>query len=339
MNELGNWNRRKVLAGLAVSGLMTTRSLSATRGVMVRGCNLVETAEAPFGSDAAMRSFVRLAETGANSVALIPFLWQSGPHSPNIVLGDALPPSRLARGLEQASAAGLSTIVKPHVWVPEGWAGQIAMTNPAAWTQWFAGYREALLPLARVAAAGGAREFVVGTETRQTVARPEWRDLIDEVRAVFPGRLTFVAHGAEGAERVTFWDRLDAVGVSLYPVLGTDRDKGAWHRAMHRELSRVQAVADRAGLPIWIGEIGIRSATGAAAKPWESAEERDAAPDPELQAHVIGAWLHELEKLDPAAVLVWRWFSDPDAGGRTDTDFTIQSKPAADVLRAAWLRT
>ena len=51
--------------------------------------------------------------------------------------------------LEQAQAAGLLTIVKPHVWVPEGWAGQIAMTNPAAWTQWFAGYRKALLPLAQ----------------------------------------------------------------------------------------------------------------------------------------------------------------------------------------------
>jgi hypothetical protein len=35
-------------------------------------------------------------------------------------------------------------------------------------------------------------------------------------------------------------------------------------------------------------------------------------------------------------VLVWRWFTDPDAGGAADTDFTVQGKPAAAVLRCAW---
>lgn len=303
------------------------------------GFNLVETPGAPFGSDAAARSLHQIASLGANCVALISFLWQPSATSPDIVMGDALPLDRLNAGIAQARAAGLSVIVKPHIWVPHGWAGIVAPRGEANWKRWFAGYRAAILPLAQVAADGDAAAFVVGTEVRGTVARPEWRELIAAIRAAFPRRLTYVAHGADEAEKIAFWRDLDAVGVSLYPALGAPLDKGAWHRAIAAELSRLRAVAARAGKPVWIGEIGLRSAADATRKPWESAEERAAAADPELQAHVIGAWLDELDKFDPEALLIWRWFSDPDAGGRADTDFTVQGKPAADVLRAYWLKS
>jgi hypothetical protein len=36
--------------------------------------------------------------------------------------------------------------------------------------------------------------------------------------------------------------------------------------------------------------------------------------------------------------LIWRWLSDPAAGGMADTDFTVQGKPAEAVLRCAWAR-
>jgi hypothetical protein len=35
-------------------------------------------------------------------------------------------------------------------------------------------------------------------------------------------------------------------------------------------------------------------------------------------------------------VLIWRWLSDPSAGGLADTDFTVQGKPAEGVLLCAW---
>ena len=37
--------------------------------------------------------------------------------------------------------------------------------------------------------------------------------------------------------------------------------------------------------------------------------------------------------------MIWRWFTDPNAGGLTDTDFTVQGKPAEHVLRCAWTQS
>ena len=67
---------------------------------------------------------------------------------------------------------------------------------------------------------------------------PQWNEMIAKTRAVFSGRLLYVAHNAEEAETVPFWDRLDAIGVSLYPPLGDDDDRD-YRRAVMR------AVADR----------------------------------------------------------------------------------------------
>jgi hypothetical protein len=36
-------------------------------------------------------------------------------------------------------------------------------------------------------------------------------------------------------------------------------------------------------------------------------------------------------------VMVWRWFTNPNAGGASDTDFTVQGKLAEGVLLCEWV--
>jgi hypothetical protein len=126
------------------------------------------------------------------------------------------------------------------------------------------------------------------------------------------------------------------VGVSLYPPLGDDADRAGRIATMQASAQRLEAISERSGKPVLVAEIGLRSAIGAAKKPWESAEERAAAADLPLQADVLGDWLEALNRPAIRGVLVWRWFSDPAAGGVADTDFTVQGKPAQAVLRCAW---
>src|SRR6202035_2284537 len=90
---------------------------------------------------------------------------------------------------------------------------------------------------------------------------------------------------------VPFWHLLDAVGVTLYPPLGADGDRPGRRAAMQASAARLAALAADTGKSVIVGEIGLRSARGAAAMPWQSAEERTAPPDPALQADVLGDWL------------------------------------------------
>ena len=244
----------------------------------------------------------------------------------------------LRHAIRDAHSLGLASVVKPHVWVQGSWAGAIALDSEDGWRAWFFRYRAAIEHLALVAAEEKAEIFCVGTELTGTIARPEWRDLIASVRATFPGRLVYFAHNAEEAELTPFWQSLDVVGVTLYPSLGADGERASRLAAMKSEADRLDALAFRTGKPILVGEIGLRSAQGAAAKPWQSAEERPAPADPQLQADVLADWLSVLDRPSIRGVLVWRWFTDPAGGGLNDTDFTVQGKPAEGVLSCAWAR-
>jgi hypothetical protein len=322
--------RRRTALVLPVPVVLAARA-SAQGGGMRRGFNVIQDAAAPFGSPAARESFRRLARTGADAVAIVSFLWQATPDASEVVRGGDMTDAQLAAGIRQARDAGLAPMVKLHVWIPGTWAGEVA---PRDWGAWFAGYRAALRGIARIARAEGAASLCLGTELRRTTQRPEWAGLIATAREAFGGPLLYTAHNADEAERVPFWGALEAIGASLYPALGADDAPQDWRAAMEAQAARLDRLAAQHRKPVWITEIGLRSATGAAAKPWESAEERAATPDDALQARVLDTWLRVLERPSVAGVLVWRWISDPAAGGPRDTDFTVQGKLAEGTLFA-----
>jgi hypothetical protein len=56
----------------------------------------------------------------------------------------------------------------------------------------------------------------------------------------------------------------------------------------------------------------------------------------QLQADVLADWLAVLNRPSIHGVLIWRWFTDPAAGGPNDTDFTVQGKPAEAILSCQW---
>jgi hypothetical protein len=329
---------RPTLARALLAALLLFATAGAGLREDFRGFNIVATPGYPFGGASARRALDGAKRLGATAVAIIPFLWQPSPSSSDIVRGTDLPDEALRTAIRQARAFGLLVIVKPHVWVPESWAGAIAPDSEEGWHAWFAGYRRAIDPIARIAAEENADALAIGTELTKTAGRGEWTDVIARARAVFPGTLLYVAHNADEAEAVSFWNLLDAIGVTLYPPLGAERDRAGRLAAMRAAADRLDAVAARTHKPVVVAEIGLRSAQGATAMPWESAEERDAPADGLLQAEVLADWLTILDRPAVRGVLIWRWFTDPDAGGVADTDFTVQGKPAEAVLRCAWTK-
>jgi Glycoside Hydrolase Family 113 len=300
------------------------------------GFNVIQAPDHPFGSPSAQQSLAAAKRVGANAIAIVPFLWQATAASPEPVRGKDMTDDELRAAIHDAHALGLSVMIKPQVWVPQSWAGAVAMNFEQNWSEWFANYGREVGRLARIAAQEDAEAFAIGTELAETSQRPEWIALIDNVRQLYSGRLLYMAHNVDEAETAPFWDRLDAIGVTLYPPLGADDDRIGRLARMVETAQRLDALAARTGKPIIVGEIGLRSARGAAAKPWESAEERPSAADPDLQAEVLADWLLILDRPSIRGVLIWRWLTDPDGGGLNDTDFTVQGKPAEHILRCTW---
>jgi hypothetical protein len=325
-----------MLRGVLAAVLLLNLAVSALSAGRLDGFNLVEVPDHPFGGASAERSLADVYLIGATAVAIIPFFWQASPSSPDLARGTDMTDAQLRAAIRDAHRLGLTVLVKPHVWVPQSWAGTVAMNSEVTWKAWFANYQRALERIVFIAEEEQAEAVAIGTELDATAQRPEWRELIDTIRSRFSGRLLYVAHNVEGAETVPFWDRLDLIGVSLYPPLGNDDDRAYRLGVMRAVADRLDALAVLTGKSIVIGEVGLRSAQGAAAKPWESAEERAAAPDPALQAVVLADWLAILDRPLIKGVLIWRWLTDPDAGGIGDTDFTVQGKPAEVVLKCAW---
>jgi len=330
-----------MLALIVISGViawMDARSESMPER-RFNGFNVIATPAAPFGSASANLALAEAKELGASAVAIIPFLWQPSPDSPDLVRGKDMSDDELRAAIRGAHALGLAVLVKPHVWVPQRWAGVIAMRSQEDWRQWFANYQRELTHIAQIAEGEKAEALAIGTELAKTTLMPQWNDLIVKVRIAFSGRLLYVAHDVDEAETVPFWDRFDAIGVSLYPSLGSDNDRNYHLTAMGAVVDRLDMLSVIYRKPVLIAELGLRSAEGATAKPWQSAEERVAIADPTLQADVLADWLATLNRPTVEGVLIWRWFTDPNAGGMTDTDFTVQGKPAEHVLLCAWTQS
>jgi hypothetical protein len=271
---------RKVPTALLVMVCVLARpcaSAEAVPALRLDGFNVIEAAGHPFGSASAKVALANAKHLGASAIAIIPFLWQSNPASPRVWRGDDMTDIELRVAIRDAHALGLAAIVTPHVWIPESWAGAIAMDSESAWQDWFANYRRALDPIARIAEEEKAEAVVIGTELAQTTQQPQWNALMAATRRIYSGHLLYVAHNIEEAEAVPFWAELDAVGVTLYPPLGADGDRDGRRSAMRAVAARLDAVAAKTGKTILVAEIGLRSAAGAAAKPWESAEERPVA--------------------------------------------------------------
>ena len=289
---------------------------------------------APIDRAALARALDEIAALGATDVALVMAWRQRDVTSTAVAAGaGSATDDDVAAALDLAAARGLAATLFPivilDVVAPGQWRGTLAPADVDAWWQ---SYERYITHAAGLAAAHGAAALVVGSELGSTEHwRERWYHLISRVRRTFKGRLLYSANWDHWQE-VSFWDRLDGLGVTGYFEL-TQRDDAdvatltaAW-RAARRELA---AAATARKLPLWLTEVGYVSRDGATRAPWDYL--RGTAIDLEEQrrafAALAAAWAGEPAL---AGLFVWEWSG---AGGPTDGGYTPRGKPAACALRA-----
>lgn len=305
-------------------------AFSTYGGFFQQGVNF--TAERPdkYESEKA-RSLLRgLTDYGVNSVAFVPYGWcRLG--SPDLRFSGRRSWERdpaIVHLTKVAHEAGMKVLIKPQIWVPRSFPGNLDYETDAETEEWFSKYEAFLRHYATLATKAGADFFSVGVEFSKLARHDNrWRRLIGIARELFDGPLMYAANWGREFESVTFWDALDFIGLNNYYPLPDNLD-------MKPVVEKVEAVQKRFDLPVVFPEAGFPSLAGPHREPWAedprdiSLEEQAACYEAMFQAFYHKSWFK--------GVYWWKVGSN-GFGGPTDGSHTPWRKPAMDVVKRWYL--
>jgi hypothetical protein len=296
-----------------------------------------------YGTEYSAELLDELARLGTTWISVTPFgrLWSLS--STEIQLDFEAPfeenRAAVARMIAQAHARGIKVLLIPHLWVETGgWRGEIEPGSPEGWAAYQASYRAFVLTWAKLAAEAGADAFSIGVECKSWSGRfgEFWSAFIADVRAVFPGVLTYSANWDE-VEAVLFWDQLDLIGINaFYPLASHNGATYAEYvEGALRARDGVRALAEVLELPVLFVEIGYTTRRDAAVEPWLWPDDMvNVVYDEHEQARAIAALL-EAFLPEPwfAGFFVWRYYASlDDVSQEHSWGFSPHGKVAEGVL-------
>ncbi|HTK81673.1 MAG TPA: glycoside hydrolase TIM-barrel-like domain-containing protein [Bacteroidota bacterium] len=302
------------------------------------------------------------AQVNNNWVALAVFEYQSSTVSPDIAPNtsgtnplNGAPWATtstlddLREGVREARANGMKIMLKPQVDLYSGdWRASVI---PDERGLWFASYTAMIEKYATLARELNIEMICIGTEyigATQPKYTAQWRAMISKIRALYPGKLTYAANWSGNSQigivlpefqQVDFWSDLDYIGVdAYYPLTDFPNDTiPTFAAAMYRALSSsgaIDAVASQKGKPVLITEIGIQSVRGALAAPWDYSlgAGPTAVADSSVQKFYYQVFIDAFGKQYWCAGMFW-WHWESVASTNVSTNYTPESKPAAETLR------
>jgi hypothetical protein len=314
-----------------------------------KAASIVPRSTTDFSSASFRQSLDNLAATGANHVSLIIPYYQATLYSTQLRPGWNTPTdASLISAINHAHSLGMTVSLKPHAETDDGrWRGGIDPSDRAAW---FNSYGNMLGHYAQIAQQQNVYQYVIGTEMMRMTSEgwnptntQYWRNMINDVRQVYTGKLTYSAQwSGDGPQdplhegyNIGFWDLLDYFGLSAYYPIAQHRDNptvdeivSSWQALDNEGIAPVQNYAN---LPLLITELGYRSIDGANKEPWSWWLQGDS--NEQLQADLYeGFFRYWSERDNMVGVHLWDWDSRPDAGGPGTTSYTPQNKQAEGVM-------
>lgn len=311
-----------------LAALLLGFAAAFARAEPIMGFNFPLWSRDGYASDLGGRGLEEIAATGAGWVALTPTVYVKDARDSVVAAGPDTPSDESLRAaIRRARGLGLKVMLKPHVDRRSG--GARAWLFPSDANLWFATYRGLLLGYARLAREEKCDLFAVGTELSLLTTPPHWnawRALIRDVRAEYPGPLTYAANW-HSAAHVGFWRDLDYVGVDAYYPMAGGKNRRllalGWI-PVEAELKTLAFLSER---PILFTEFGLSSQRGANLKPWEWLEMGPA--DPDVQAAYLDSFYRAFAgKPYVAGFLNWAWDMDPSHQGPQDKSMSLRGKPA-----------
>jgi hypothetical protein len=296
-------------------------------------------------SAASDHALERLHELGANAVSITPFSFVRSPNQPARFPFSSGARAENDESVIHASLAarrvGMNVMLKPHVWVGRGWPGEISFDSPGDWRLFFTYYERWIRHYALLAEMEQIDLLCVGVELAKTTMghEAEWIAMVDRLRTVYHGRLTYAANWGGEFEQVSFWKAFDYIGIDCYYPLDTHEDAkdAALEEGARAVMDRIETVSRRYGRLVLVTEVGFPST---AAAPWRSPHDDsgEAGVGLDGQARCFDAWLGAVrDRKRIAGVYCWKWPSDLDTRDRHD-GFMLNGTPAEAVISSWYSR-
>lgn len=302
----------------------------------INGVNLVATS-----SNIDSNNILPLLKINANSVAIVPFGFvRSGESIIEYNLDWQWHGERKIGTIEQiqlAHNAGLQVLLKPHLWIHDGWVGDLEFDNEADWNNFEESYTRFIIDFAQLADSLNAKALCIGVELKQAVRQRSkfWMSLIDTLRTVYSGKLTYAANWDHYAT-LDFWHKLDFIGVEAYFPLSesiTPTQKEllqAWNPIKQK----LKSVSNKWNKPILFTEYGYRNMDYTAKQPWDM--NQHSTYNDQGQVNGYSAIFETFwEENWFAGGYLWKWHPNhQEIGSKNNNLFTPQNKPAEETIRA-----
>jgi hypothetical protein len=201
----------------------------------------------------------------------------------------------------------------------------------------------------------GAQMLSIGAELDQLTGPqylPYWTNIIEAVRDVFSGKLTYSASWNTAGE-VSFWNQLDYEGIDNYiplsnaqnptlqdlingwtqPATATSNPAAYEYIGNQSPIQYFENLAEQSGKPLIFTELGYSNAVGAASDP----AALGTTPDPSLQAELYQAFFDAWSQAGAQSLVgtyFWEW--DPNNStsnvGPNIVSFSPENSPAQTVV-------
>jgi hypothetical protein len=350
-----------LLTALCSSAPATAAAASATlpyelpelNGAAIRGVTIgpIESALHPgrgYASPAFERGLDEAVRLGATWISLTPFgrAWdlKATGVDKTFELPYADNQRNLRRAIKQAHARGLKVLIVPHLWVESGgWRAEIDPETDEGWRKFAESYRAYVLGWARFAASTHADMLAVGVELRSwvtTTHAPSFFPILRDVRAAYPGLLTYAANWDDVDQTVILSD-LDVIGINaFYPLTEKANATDAELVAGGSEVAKkVKALAELWQKPVMFNEFGYTARTDPALRPWEWPDHMSGVRvDARAQASAYRGLLSGmLASRELVGAFVWRLYADPDdLSQEAEWGFSPRGREAELCLRDAF---
>jgi hypothetical protein len=236
----------------------------------------------------------------------------------------------------------LKMMLKPQIWINHSsWPGNINFDSPEEWSLWLDHYEKWIIHYAIIAELTGTDLFCIGTELVQaTLNNPKrWRSIIEKIRNVYHGPITYAANWGREFEEIPFWDELDYIGLDNYYPVRTSEEQGMaqMREGFAKQKEKIQRFALRYCRPVLFTEIGYmaNSKAGMGMKEFD-ADESDYNEDSQEICYRLAMETYWEEPWF-SGLYWWKWFSEPGDRGRSADSHSPHDRKAQRAL-AEWYR-